>query len=106
MIAVAHPMMTRSECNVGWLIFLLRPRRRQPVRHWRAQLRVLPRLTFIAGGCDLARRSLSPTCRGTLGGRTPVYRRQHVGPAPGHGTPVPRCGLAITKDAVDCEVEG
>jgi hypothetical protein len=105
MIAVAHPMMTQSECNVGWLIFVLRARRRQQIRQWRTRLRRLPHLRLIAGGRDLdepLRRSIRERLAdGRLPSASGVSTSRR-----GTGRPCNVCGKAITPDTPEHEVEG
>jgi hypothetical protein len=107
MIAFSHPMMTQSECNVGWLIFVLRARRRQQLRQWRARLRRLPHLRLIAGGRDLdgdapLRRSIRERLAdGRLPSASGVSTSRR-----GTGRPCNVCGKPITPDVPEREVEG
>ena len=86
MIAVAHRMMTQSECNVGWLIFVLRARRRQQVRQWRGRLKRLPRLRLIAGGRDLPDEAL----------------RQRIRERLAEGSLFPASGMSVARRGTAC----
>lgn len=90
----------KKECNVGWLLFVLRARGHQRGRARR------PACRYIAGGSDLPTEALRQDVRERLGdgrlfpaGSLSVARR-------GTGRPCDVCGKAITKDTVEREVEG
>src|ERR1700730_1400906 len=61
-----RPMMAQSECNVGWLIFVLRARRRQQVRRWRGPREPFPRPWLIPRGRDLPDEALRQRIRERL----------------------------------------
>jgi hypothetical protein len=99
-------MMTQSECNVGWLIFVLRARRRQQLRQWRTRLRRLPHLRLIAGGRDLPDEALRQRIRERLadGSLFPASGMSVARRGTGRACLV--CGKPITRDTVEREVEG
>ena len=89
-----------EECNVGWLLFVLRAR---SPRRGRARR---PACRLIAGGSDPPAEALRQDVRERLGdgrlfaaGSLSVARR-------GTGRPCDVCGRVIAKDTVEREVEG
>src|SRR6266446_6650633 len=97
------PMMTQSERNVGWLIFLVRARRRQ--HSGGARLERLPRLRLIAGGRDLLDEALRQRVRERLADGS-LFRAHGVSIVrPGTGRPCNVCGRAIAKDGTEREVD-
>ena len=104
-----------SSCNVGWLLLVLRARRRERLRARRAGLRLARRgrptatrgrLRLIAGGSDAGGDVLRQSVRARLAdGRLFVAGGMSVARR-GTGRPCVVCGAGITRDTVEREVEG